>query len=193
MDIKELINDMNFINGIAMDDIPEIDLYMDQVIQLFEGKLSLLKRNEDDKILTKTMINNYAKGKLLLPIKNKKYTKEHIILMSLIYNLKGVLSINDIKLSLNKIIDNFSEDEAYPLRELYNTFLDESENDIVDFKQGVSNKEEAIEKLVENKAQIQGDFEKKFLLLCSFINMSNMYRRASEKLIDEFFSEIKGE
>lgn len=193
MDIKELINDMNFINGIAMNDIPEIDLYMDQVIQLFEGKLSPLKRNEDDKILTKTMINNYAKGKLLQPIKNKKYTKEHIILMSLIYNLKGVLSINDIKLSLNKIIDSFSEDESYPLRELYNTFLDESENDILDFKQGASNKEEEIEKLIENKAELQGDFEKKFLLLCSFVNMSNMYRRASEKLIDEFFSEIKGE
>lgn len=189
MDINELINDMDFINGIAMDDIPEIDLYMDQVIQLFEGKLSSLKRTEDDKILTKTMINNYAKGKLLLPIKNKKYTKEHIILMSLIYNLKGALSINDIKLSLNKIIDSFSEDESYPLRELYGSFLDESENDVLEFKKGVADKEREIEALIESKSDLQGDFEKKFLLLCSFVNMSNMYRRASEKLIDEFFSE----
>lgn len=193
MDIKELIDNMNFINGIAMDDIPEIDLYMDQVIQLFEAKLSTLKRTEDDKILTKTMINNYAKGKLLLPIKNKKYTKEHIILMSLIYNLKGVLSINDIKLSLNKIIDSFSKDESYPLRELYGAFLDESENDILEFKKSVYDKEEQIEKLLEGKEEFREDFEKKFLLLCSFINMSNMYRRASEKLIDEFFSEIKGD
>lgn len=193
MDINELINDMDFINGIAMDDIPEIDLYMDQVIQLFEGKLSSLKRTEDDKILTKTMINNYAKGKLLLPIKNKKYTKEHIILMSLIYNLKGALSINDIKLSLNKIIDSFSEDESYPLRELYGSFLDESENDVLEFKKGVADKEREIEALIESKSDLQGDFEKKFLLLCSFVNMSNMYRRASEKLIDEFFTKIEGE
>ena len=113
--------------------------------------------------------------------------------MSLIYNLKGALSINDIKLSLNKIIDSFSEDESYPLRELYSAFLDESENDVLEFKKGVDNKEEEIEKLIENNAELKGDFEKKFLLLCSFINMSNMYRRASEKLIDEFFSEIKGE
>ena len=193
MDINELINDMDFINGIAMDDIPEIDLYMDQVIQLFEGKLSSLKRTEDDKILTKTMINNYAKGKLLLPIKNKKYTKEHIILRSLIDHLKGALSINDIKLSLNKIIDSFSEDESYPLRELYGSFLDESENDVLEFKKGVADKEREIEALIESKSDLQGDFEKKFLLLCSFVNMSNMYRRASEKLIDEFFSEVKGE
>ena len=95
---------------------------MDQVIQLFESKLSNQKRNDEEKILTKTMINNYAKGKLLLPIKNKKYSKEHIILMSLIYNLKGALSINDIKLSLDKIISK-SEDGNYPLRELYSSFF----------------------------------------------------------------------
>lgn len=193
MDIKKLVDDMEFITGIAMDDIPEIDLYMDQVTQLFEGKLSSLKRTEDEKILTKTMVNNYAKGKLLLPIKNKKYTKEHILLMSLIYNLKGALSINDIKLSLNEIIDSFSKDESYPLRELYSTFLDESENDVLQFKKSVKHKEEEIEALIGNKAEFKGDFEKKFLLLCSFVNMSNMYRRVSEKLIDEFFSEIKGD
>ena len=43
---------------------------MDQVIQLFESKLSEQKRNDDEKILTKTMINNYAKGKVI--IANKK-------------------------------------------------------------------------------------------------------------------------
>lgn len=193
MNIKKLVDDMDFITGIPMDDIPEIDLYMDQVTQLFEGELSSLKRTEDEKILTKTMVNNYAKGKLLLPIKNKKYTKEHILLMSLIYNLKGALSINDIKLSLNEIIDSFSKDESYPLRELYSTFLDESENDVLQFKKSVKHKEEEIEALIGNKADFKGEFEKKFLLLCSFVNMSNMYRRVSEKLIDEFFSEIKGD
>ena len=78
-------------------DIPDIDLYMDQVIQLFDSKYQPSLRNEEDKVLTKTMINNYAKGKLLFPIKNKKYSKEHIMLISLIYQLKGSLSINDIK------------------------------------------------------------------------------------------------
>ena len=96
MDTLEILNSLHLESNIKLDEIPEIDLYMDQVIQLFESKLSEQKRKEDEKILTKTMINNYAKGKLLLPIKNKKYSKEHIILMSLIYNLKGALSINEI-------------------------------------------------------------------------------------------------
>ena len=77
MDIKEIISKMNFTCGIELNQMPELDLYMDQVIQLFESNLGELKRTEDEKILTKTMINNYAKGKLLLPIKNKKYSKDH--------------------------------------------------------------------------------------------------------------------
>ena len=54
----------------------------------------------DEKVLTKTMINNYAKGKLFIPIKNKKYSKQHIMLINLIYQLKGALSINDIKIDI---------------------------------------------------------------------------------------------
>ena len=73
MEVKDIFNEMNFDNRIELEEMPELDLYMDQVIQLFENKLSSLKRNDEEKILTKTMINNYAKGKLLLPIKNKKY------------------------------------------------------------------------------------------------------------------------
>ena len=114
MDIIEILNNLSLESNIKLEEVPEIDLYMDQVIQLFESKLSNQKRNDEEKILTKTMINNYAKGKLLLPIKNKKYSKEHIILMSLIYNLKGALSINDIKLCLDEII-NKSVQGNYPL------------------------------------------------------------------------------
>ena len=188
MDILEILNSLQLESNIKLDEIPEIDLYMDQVIQLFESKLSNQKRNEDEKILTKTMINNYAKGKLLLPIKNKKYSKEHIILMSLIYNLKGALSINDIKLSLDEII-NKPEEDNYPLRELYSCFLDECVNDENNFREDVINKIENINNKIDENKVLNSEFEKRFLLLCSLVNMSNMYRRMSEKLIDEFFTE----
>lgn len=188
MDILEVLNNLQLESNIKLDEIPEIDLYMDQVIQLFEAKLSAQKRNEDEKILTKTMINNYAKGKLLLPIKNKKYSKEHIILMSLIYNLKGALSINDIKLSLDNIV-NKSEKEPYPLRELYACFLENCINDESSFTNSVNEKLEKINGKINKNEELEGEFEEKFLLLCSLVNMSNMYRRMSEKLIDEFFTE----
>ena len=186
--IDEIIKKLALTERVEEKDIPEIDLYMDQVIQIFEQKLSNSKRKDSDKVLTKTMINNYAKGKLLLPIKNKKYSKEHIILMSLIYNLKGVLSINDIKLCLDQII-NKSEEDNYPLRELYSCFLDDCSNDENNFIVDVNNKIEKISNKVDENKELDGDFEKKFLILCSLVNMSNMYRRMSEKLIDEFFAE----
>lgn len=189
MNIKDVFHKLELENSIQLNEMPEIDLYMDQVIQLFEAKLSTLKRNDDEKILTKTMINNYAKGKLLLPIKNKKYSKEHLILMSLIYTLKGALSINDIKLSLDKIIKSYEENGDYPLRKLYDCFLEESKEDVKEFNHNINEKLEKIEKRIKDNDKLSEDFEQKFLLLCSMINMSNMYRRMSEKLIDEFFVE----
>lgn len=189
MDIKNVFDKLDLESSIQLDEMPEIDLYMDQVIQLFEAKLSSLKRNDEEKILTKTMINNYAKGKLLLPIKNKKYSKEHLILMSLIYSLKGALSINDIKLSLDKITKSYEDDGDYPLRELYNCFLQESKEDVKEFNSNINEKLEKIEQRVKGNERLSADFDQKFLLLCSMINMSNMYRRLGEKLIDEFFAE----
>ncbi|SFC69144.1 DUF1836 domain-containing protein [Clostridium uliginosum] len=188
--ISDIIENLNADQKIKLEDIPDLDLYMDQVIQLFESKLSSLKRKEEDKVLTKTMINNYAKAKLLMSIKNKKYSKEHLILMSLIYDLKGSLSISDIKVLLDNIVQKYENHEDYNLRELYKTYLETSNEDSKEFKTSVRNKEENLTNLLREH-NIQGDFEENFLLICSMISMSNMYRRMGEALIDKFF--IKGD
>lgn len=182
-DIIDLIRDEEFQTKIKLDDIPEIDLYMDQVIQLFESKLSGVKRKDEDKVLTKTMINNYAKAKLLMSVKNKKYSKEHLILMSLIYELKGALSIGDIKLLLTNIVEKFENGEDYELRELYTRYLNIIHEDNKEIEDNVKKKMESIE---------EGNYEEQFLLISSMISMGNMYRRISEILIDKFF-DVKNE
>lgn len=78
-------------------DIPAIDLYMDQIITLIEDKYAPNKRREGEKLLTKTMVNNYSKEGLIKPIKGKKYSKEHILQMLVIYGLKNTLSIGEVK------------------------------------------------------------------------------------------------
>lgn len=191
-DINNYINSQKSSTNINLDDFPEIDLYMDQVIQLFESKLNYTKRNEDDKILTKTMINNYAKGNLLMKIKNKKYTKEHMILIGLIYNLKGALSLTDIKTMFDPIIESFSKDEDYPLYDIYESFLKIYDSNLENFDISSKNISNHVNELIKNKDERLGDFEEKFLLVCAFVSMSNLYRRMSEKLIDECFSELKG-
>ena len=166
-------------NNINLDDFPEIDLYMDQVMQLFESKLSYTKRNNDDKVLTKTMINNYAKANLLMKIRNKKYTKDHLILMGLIYNLKGGLSLTDIKTMFTPIIEAFdnNEQEKYPLYDVYQSFLDAYDFNLDDLNNSSHKISENIKKLVDSNESL-GDFEEKFLLVfllllfCFFLYIS---------------------
>ena len=190
-ELMEKFKELNLQNQLTLDEIPELDLYMDQVTQLFDSKFNDSKRTEDDKALTKTMVNNYAKGKLLMSIKNKKYSKEHLILMSLIYNLKGGLSIGDIKSSLNKIVNTFENGEKYPIRELYSLYLEQYNEDFKDVEKTIEEKSNNIENMMlSEKVEEDQEFQKNFLLLSSFINMSNMYRRMGEKLIDEYFNKL---
>ena len=189
--INNYINSQKSSDNINLEDFPEIDLYMDQVMQLFENKLSYTKRHDDDKVLTKTMINNYAKGNLLMKIKNKKYTKNHLILMGLIYNLKGALSLTDIKTILTPIINSFEKEQEYPLNDVYQSFLDIYDLNLEDLGNSSNKIYENIKQLINTKDNVLGDYEEKLLLICAYVSMSNLYRRMSEKIIDEFFSTPK--
>jgi len=95
--MNDLLKDIRDFDRVKSDDIPNIDLYMDQVTTFMDDHLGLFKRSESDKVLTKTMINNYSKYDLLPPTVKKKYTNDHIIMMLFIYYLKPILSITDIK------------------------------------------------------------------------------------------------
>jgi len=95
--LNDILKNIRNFDRIKSDDIPNIDLYMDQVTTFMDDHLGLFKRSDSDKVLTKTMINNYSKYDLLPPTVKKKYTNDHIIMMLFIYYLKPILSITDIK------------------------------------------------------------------------------------------------
>ena len=91
-------------------DIPGIDLYMDQVTTFLQENLRGLSRDpEDDKFLTKTMINNYVKNKVLIPPVKKKYSREHMMLLIVIYYMKSFLSIGDIRTVITPIMERYTE------------------------------------------------------------------------------------
>lgn len=179
--INKLLETLHLEKNITLEDIPNVDLYVDQVVQLFENTYADTTRTDDEKVLTKTMINNYAKGKLFIPIKNKKYSKEHMILISLIYQLKGALSINDIKSSLENINESLLSDDSFELNTLYKDSLTLTENNVESFKQDVNNRVSEVSEL----SSLEDPKLEKFLLLNSLVNMSNMYRRLAEKLVDD--------
>ncbi|MGG0719481.1 DUF1836 domain-containing protein [Robertmurraya massiliosenegalensis] len=190
--LDEFIEGLDPINEISLTDIPEIDLYMDQVIQLFENHFKDTKRNEDEKILTKTMINNYAKAKLFFPIKNKKYSKEHLLLISLIYQLKGSLSINDIKETFQGINKMMSEEESFKLDLFYDGYLQLSKGNKENFKRDIQERREEVDKEIAKLESDKPDYLQKVMLITSLAHISNLYRRAAEKLVDEIMEEQEG-
>ena len=106
MQSEDLINQvLEEIESFNIDDIPNIDLYMDQVTTYLNGKFNTSKRHDDDKLLTKTMINNYAKNNLLPSPVKKKYSKEHIYILTFIYYFKNILSIIYIQKMLNPLTE----------------------------------------------------------------------------------------
>lgn len=183
-DIEQIINQLGLETNITLDDIPNIDLYMDQVIQLFESKFSETKRNEDEKLLTKTMINNYAKGKLIFPIQNKKYSKEHLILISLIYQLKGALSINDIKVTLEGINKKVVKEEL-DLASFYSSYLHLSSQNAKDFEEDIEQRVKEVKEEITQAPKEDSDYLEQVLMISSLVHMSNLYRRVAEKLVDE--------
>ncbi|MCM3359155.1 DUF1836 domain-containing protein [Psychrobacillus sp. MER TA 171] len=177
-DLNRLIDRLALDTAIKEEDIPEIDLYMDQVIQLFDAKYGTTIRSDEDKVLTKTMINNYAKGKLFVPIKNKKYSKQHIMLINLIYHLKGSLSISDVKETLSPLKEKMASDE-FTLNNFYQYFISLQQNNKQVFLKEIQDLDKLTKEL-EAEDELQ-----KLLLISSLANMSNFYRRAAELLVDE--------
>ena len=175
---------------VSLNDFPDIDLYMDQVIQIFEKKFSGTKRNEDENVLTKTMINNYAKAKLIYPIKNKKYSKEHLILLSLIYQLKGVLSISDIKYTLEGLNKKITEGN-FDLYTFYEGYQNLSYQNAANFKEHIQEHAQAAKDEINNIQVDQTDELERVLLIASLSSLSNLYKRAAENLVDEIIESRK--
>ena len=105
--LQDLLAYVDSLTRVHPSEIPGIDLYMDQVTTFMDSHLNTSKWLGEDKILTKTMINNYAKNDLLPPPVRKKYSREHMLLLIFIYYFKGILSISDIQTVLKPINDRF--------------------------------------------------------------------------------------
>ena len=160
-------------SSLVSKDIPDLDLYMDQIMTLFETHLANNKKNEEDKLLTKTMINNYSKAKVITPVKGKKYTKEQILQMLIIYQLKNNLSIQEIKELLTPIYESDTD-----LSLLYDHFID--------IKQVMNQQlQRLIQQILEDfnlQIENQEDF---FLLVASLSSLSHSLTNIAEALINE--------
>lgn len=108
--------DINDFHLPRWNELPIIDLYIDQLVSLLEQYLSGYIKNDnekEEKIITKTMINNYVKQNIIKPPVNKKYNKEHVASLFVIFVLKQVYSINDINKLIRLALETSSVEQSY--------------------------------------------------------------------------------
>ena len=164
-------------------EIPAIDLYVDQILNLISGKLAEGSERYGNRQLTKTMINNYSKDGVISPVKGKKYTREQVAQILYVYSLKNTLSIGEIKRLLQGAygIENF---DAADLISLYDTY------------QGIRelNGKRAIDLLeadILDGLQLDPENEKDYIsTICALVSLSAQLKNIAQALIDERYPEV---
>ncbi len=191
IDTKDLLNSImesfDRIDYVKSLDIPNIDLYMDQVTTFMDKNFRKTTRYPgDDKIMTKTMINNYAKNDLLPPPNKKKYSREHILVLIFIYYYKGILSISDIQALLKPITENFfHKEDEFNIQSIYEEVFQVGYDQIDALKQHVMAEYDCAMGTFEDAPEDSREFLKLFSFICFLSFDVYMKKQLIEKLIDE--------
>lgn len=185
--LNSIMASLDRIDYIKPEDIPNIDLYMDQVTTFMDNKLRHAARYPDgDKILTKTMINNYAKNDLLPAPVKKKYSKEHVLVLIFIYYYKSFLSINDIQTLLRPITEKFFENgKDFGLEEVYREVFSMEKETVERMKADVKEKYLRAESSFDNAPEEDVDFLRKFAFVCELSFDVYVKKMLIEKMLDE--------
>ena len=189
--LSDILSWLDSISYIKTEKIPEVDLYMDQVTSFMEEHLKKTKRSPEDKALTKTMINNYTKNRLLPAPVRKKYSKEHILLLLFIYYYKNLLSINDIEQLFSPVTEqHFRAEEGLSLSDIYEEVFSREDLQMEHLKDDVRSK---FEDSLKTFADSESD-DKEYLQLFSFISELSfdvyLKKHMIEMLIDQLREEM---
>ena len=188
--IKSILDNISTIDHIKTSDIPNIELYMDQVTTFMDSQMASSKRYPDDKVLTKTMINNYAKNHLLPSPNKKKYSKEHVLMLIFIYYFKSFLSIPDIQALLTPLADKyFQKNNGLNMEDLYNEVFGMEKEQVENLKKDLMEKYDTASKSFADA----GEKDREFLTMFSFICLLSfdvyMKKQLIESIIDSFPSD----
>lgn len=194
--LNSIVESLDRIQYVKTQDIPNIDLYMDQVTTFMERKLKSTTRNPDeDKILTKTMINNYAKNNLLPPPVKKKYSKEHILVLIYIYYFKGILSINDIQALLNPITEKYfqrkeasgsAEANSLDLLSIYETVFGLEKGQVENLKEDIIQKFSLSQETFADAPEKEREKLQLFSFICLLSFDVYVKKLLIEKMVDSF-------
>jgi len=189
IDTKDLLKTISVsfakMDYIKPEEIPNIDLYMDQVTTFLDENLKSTSRNKtEDKLMTKTMINNYAKNDVIPSPEKKKYNKEHILLLIMIYYFKSFLQISDIQELIEPISSVFFGDKEYGIEDVYNeVFANKAEQLEEITKSVIHDYEEAMKTFTDAPGNNQ-DYLKLYAFVCNLGCEVFVKKLLIEKIVD---------
>ena len=184
--LAQLQEKLKSIDYVKTEDIPNIGLYMDQVTTFMDEQLEACKRYDDDKVLTKTMINNYAKNNLLPAPEKKKYSKEHVLTLLFIYYFKNLLSISDIQALLNPITDSyFGNKDDFNMEDVYNEVFHLEKEESGKLLKDLGKKYFIAQHTFEQFPEEDRSFLQKFSFICLLSYDVYIKKMVIESMIDE--------
>lgn len=187
---KKLLAELEQVSHVNPNDLPNIDLYMDQVTTFMDSKLDSTKRHADDKILTKTMINNYAKNDVLPPPVKKKYSKEHMLMLIFIYYFKSMISIGDTQTLMKPICDKyFNNTDGINLEDIYRVIYKNCKEDIIQVTEEIEKQFKHSKDTFTDAPEEDRDYLQLYSFVCSMAFDVYIKRLIIEKIIDGYFQD----
>ena len=182
--IKDSFENIKYVKS---EEIPDIDLYMDQVTTFLDEKLKSSARNpkDEEKLVTKTMINNYAKTDVIPAPVRKKYSRDNLFLIIFVYYYKNFLQINEVKTLLDPIRENFLDAEGdFGIEDVYKEVFDNLHETFVKIEADVTKEYEEAMKSFENAPESEREYLKIFNLISKISTDIYVKKLLVEKMID---------
>ena len=171
--MEQAVDDADLVSA----EIPSIDLYLEQILQLVADK-----GNEGsstaDRMLTKNMINNYSKDGLITPVKGKKYTKEQIVQMLTVYSLKNTLSIEEI----GRVMQSVYGSPEYSGQKLIGAY-----DKAMEIKQSQKHRcPEIVQQILAEENLNSENGEDYFAALLAVASLSVYFRNIAKAMLEEY-------
>ena len=172
--VLKIVEDVLNEDVIIPEDVPAIDLYMDQLITLLERKMNV---SDNEKTITKAMINNYSKAKIINPIKGKTYSKERIMQILMISTLKNSLNMQQMKTVMQTMYQDLALDEE-GFVSIYRRYLEYREKEKLFFPAAIESTLSEYD--TSNKEDV-------FTILLCICAMSEQLSKVADKLVSTYF------
>lgn len=191
--MKNVIEDFLANGTIEESSFPDMELYMDQAAGFMNKKLSIYKADQKDTVITKTMIGNYVKHGMLPRPENKKYSKDHLIILTLIYYLKSTFQMDEIEKLMKPIIENYNSefDDKIDLGLLYASIANVQEEERKKMAKSSMEDVDNLKHALSHGDLSDDDMLELFALIVNLSMKADFQKHLAQKLLNEYFMKPK--